>query len=248
MKNPHGVRPTRYRKRKESDCAIYCDRSCGPVFYQISGDIYIPNNCNEENCCLINNDRTLGYECHPEYKKSLFVNTNGPDDENQFTVLDYEVFGIDNYKDYIYNTIKYPDIIWTYIQTKNISGQSLIYLNNDTKLLKDMDTIHCKDNNILLKISKSCLKNPSQFLPNTRLVDKKYDSKLREWLGSDSTWKLLYRFSNKDSYSYAHRSFHGYCDGKEPTLIVIKSTCGWIFGGYTTRSWSINGILNHYII
>ncbi len=248
MKNPHGVEPTRYRKRKESKFAIECNSNCGPVFYQISGDIYISNDCNIENSCIINNNGTLGYECHPEYKKSLFVNTNGPNDENQFTVLDYEVFGIDNYKDYIYKTFKHPDIVWEYIQTKDISEQSLIYLNDDVELLNDMDAINCENNNIRLKISKSCLKNPSELLLDTQFIDKKYDSYLREWLGSDYQWRLIYRFSNKDSYSYAHRSFHRYCYDKEPTLIVIKSTCGWIFGGYTTRSWSTDGILNHYII
>ncbi len=41
---------------------------------------------------LISNDGTHGYECHPEYKSSLFVNTAGPDEENYFSVLDYEVY------------------------------------------------------------------------------------------------------------------------------------------------------------
>ena len=40
----------------------------------------------------INNNGTNGYECHPEYKSSLFVNTAGPDEENRFRVLDYEVY------------------------------------------------------------------------------------------------------------------------------------------------------------
>ena len=32
MKNAHGVEPTRYMKRKESDWAIECSSNCGPVF------------------------------------------------------------------------------------------------------------------------------------------------------------------------------------------------------------------------
>lgn len=38
------------------------------------------------------NDGIHGYECHPEYKFSLFVNTAGPNKENLFSVLDYEVY------------------------------------------------------------------------------------------------------------------------------------------------------------
>ena len=87
MKNPHGVEPTRYMK-KERKWAIKCDPDSGPVF---GADIFISDNCNN-NYNSISNDGTRGYECHPEYKSSLFVNTAGVDEENKFTVLDYEVY------------------------------------------------------------------------------------------------------------------------------------------------------------
>ena len=90
MKNPHGVEPTRYMKRKESEYAIYCDYRYGPIFGE--SDIYIDNYCNYNKYCIINNDGTKGYKCHPLYKKTLFVNTAGPDEENYFSVLDYEVY------------------------------------------------------------------------------------------------------------------------------------------------------------
>ena len=79
------------------------------------------------------------------------------------------------------------------------------------------------------------MKNSSEYLPDTQLVDIQYDSKLREWLGDDYKWKLIYRASE---HGYKGKSFHEYCDNKGPTLIVIKSSGGWIFGGYTTQSWS----------
>ena len=77
--------------------------------------------------------------------------------------------------------------------------------------------------------------NPSGFLLGTHIVDQQYDGKLREWLGNDYKWKLLYRASEHD---YTAKSFHECCDNQGPTLIVIKSSGGWIFGGYTTQSWS----------
>ena len=52
----------------------------------------IVDHCNQENCCYIPNNGTNSYECHPEYRSSLFVNTAGPDEYNHFSVLDYEVY------------------------------------------------------------------------------------------------------------------------------------------------------------
>ena len=90
MKNLHGVEPTRFMKRKESKYAIYCNYSNGPLFG--NRDIYISENCNLGNHSSIYNDGTGQYECHPEYRSSLFVNTAGPDSTNYFSVLDYEVY------------------------------------------------------------------------------------------------------------------------------------------------------------
>ena len=229
MKNPHGVEPTRFMKRKESDYAITSNSISGPIF--------------DDDVCLnipwIHNDGEHAYECHPEYKSSLFVNTAEPDVKNSFTVLDYEVYCIDNYKDYIYDICKHPDIIWNYIETKDIPEESLKQFDDDIELLNDLDAIHC-DNAIRLKISNYYLKNPSELLPNTQLVNQRYDGKLREWLGNDYQWKLIYRASE---HGYSVDSFHECCDDKGPTLIVIKSSGGWIFGGYTTQSWSGKGIL-----
>ena len=231
MKNAHGVEPTRFMKRKESNWAINCNPEYGPLF---GADVLM---CirNNFNLCSILNDGNNSYECHPEYKSSLFVNTAGPNEKNVFSVLDYEVFGIDyENRDNIYKLCKYPDIIWKYIETRTITESSLQQFDDDIELLNDLDAINC-DNSIQLKISQICLKNPSGLLPNTHLVSQQYDDKLREWVG-DYKWKLLYRASEHD---YSAKSFHEYCDDKKPTLIVIKSSEGWIFGGYTTRSWIV---------
>ena len=93
MKNPHGVEPARFMKRKENDYAIECYPKFCPIYGSIrNGDLIISNHCNKENSCSIQNDGTNTYECHPGYKSSLFVNTAGPDEENIFSVLDYEVY------------------------------------------------------------------------------------------------------------------------------------------------------------
>ena len=80
-------------KREKSRSAIQCKTDRGPVFgNRRHPDIYIASYCNEENSCWIDNDSNWGYKCHPKYKCPLFVNTAGPDEENYFSVLDYEVF------------------------------------------------------------------------------------------------------------------------------------------------------------
>ena len=90
MKNPHGVEPTRYRKREESQEGIESHPDYGPIFGY--WDIYINEKCNKEDCCWIDNNGNWEYECHPQHKMSLFVNTSVPDESNYFSVLDYEVY------------------------------------------------------------------------------------------------------------------------------------------------------------
>ena len=80
----------------------------------------------------------------------------------------------------------------------------------------------------------------SPFLKDTILFGEEYDFYLREWLGNNYIWKLLYRASE---HGYTAKSFHNYCDNvKGPTLVIMKSSEGWIFGGYATQSWSGDGI------
>ena len=92
MKNPHGVEPTRYMKRKGSKYAIRCYPNDGPIF-GYGTDIWIGNNCNRnDGGCICYGNGTSSYECNSPLKRSLFVNTAGPDECNDFKVSDYEVF------------------------------------------------------------------------------------------------------------------------------------------------------------
>ena len=227
-------------KKQESKEAIGCLPNWGPIFGNSYGDINIADNCKKEDSCYITSPSYFQYDCHPQYKSSLYVNTAGPDNKNEFSVLDYEVYSFDICKEYVYNVCKYPDIIWNYIETKDISEESLKQFDDDAELLNDLNLIHCKDSAIRLKISRYYLKNPSNLLVGTQLVNNQYDAKLREWLGCDYNMKLIYRASE---HGYKAESFHECCDNVNgPTLVIIKSSGGWIFGGYTTQSWSGRGI------
>ena len=95
LENPHGVPPTRLNKLVQSEYAIEGDLRCGPIFGNNEGsDLTIHMDCDQDNHCTIDNDGTYGYECHPIYKSSLFVNTNDPECQNTFAVDDYEVFAV----------------------------------------------------------------------------------------------------------------------------------------------------------
>ena len=61
---------------------------------------------------------------------------------------------------------------------------------------------------------------------------------LGNWLKSvtpsDRQWKLCFRASEN---GWAASTFHSLCDGKGPTVSIIKVD-KYIFGGYTSTSWS----------
>jgi hypothetical protein len=54
----------------------------------------------------------------------------------------------------------------------------------------------------------------------------------------DQKWTLIYR-ATQDGFEAS--SFHDKCDDKPNTLVVIKSTNGNVFGGYTEQSWTGSG-------
>ena len=221
-------------KRKQSQYAIQCNYNNGPIFgNQYGSDISIE--CNNNKCtCSINNNCNYAYDCNSKYQSLLFTNSNS------IEILDYEVFTIDYQgKETIYHICKYPDIIWNYIQTNNIFNEALLQTYDDKEgLLNDLDLIRSDDKSIRVKI-KSFIKNPSTLLPNTQLLNNQYDSYLREWIG-DYSMKLIYRASE---HGFNNKAFHEYSNIKDPTLIIMKSIDGWIFGGYTTQSWQDNCIL-----
>jgi len=55
-------------------------------------------------------------------------------------------------------------------------------------------------------------------------------------------WNLVYRAS-RDGFEAAN--FHSKCNDKAHNLVVIKSTQGNVFGGYTDQDWSGNRIFKN---
>ena len=91
MKNRHRIEPSKFLKKKDNKYAIDCIPNCGPIF-GFGNDIGIHDNCNKNGGWTDYGNSDSSYECNSDLKKSLFVNTAGPDEKNYFKVSDYEVF------------------------------------------------------------------------------------------------------------------------------------------------------------
>ncbi|KAK8805320.1 hypothetical protein WA158_001977 [Blastocystis sp. Blastoise] len=66
----------------------------------------------------------------------------------------------------------------------------------------------------------------------------RYIHQLREWVGEEKKWKLLFRASEHD---YSSSEFHRYCDHHGETITLIRqlghNSQQNIFGGYTSQNW-----------
>lgn len=234
MKNPHGLPPTRFMKKKDHFCGIKCISNQGPVFGD--NNLFITSQYSSGEGSYIFTTNEHGYECDPILQSSLFVNSGKPTEKNYTSLLDYEVYCIANYKDYIYQKCRYPHLIWSLLEGRELCDEVFDTIKDEQGLFQDLNLAHIDDHEIRLKISQLCFNQSISILPNTTLLAKEYEEIIKEWIGDEYKWKLLYRASE---HNYLGSAFHNLCDSqKGPMLIIIKSTEGWLFGGYTTQSWS----------
>ena len=73
---------------------------------------------------------------------------------------------------------------------------------------------------------------------------KNFENKLKEWLPKTGDWRICWR-ATRDGW--AASTFHSKCDRKSPTLTIVQvinntnNNIKYIFGGYATEPWDING-------
>ena len=82
-------------KKKYRYRAIACYPGYGPIFGS-GRDKGICDNCNKNGGWTCYGNRDSSYECNNSLKQSLFVNTAGPNEQNDFSVLDYELYSNSN--------------------------------------------------------------------------------------------------------------------------------------------------------
>jgi len=71
------------------------------------------------------------------------------------------------------------------------------------------------------------------------LLSEDYRQKIIEWIGKPSAILNLLYIATADEYTATE--FHNKCDNKGPTVLLVKSMEGYVFGGYAAHSWDSSG-------
>jgi len=70
---------------------------------------------------------------------------------------------------------------------------------------------------------------------DTVLINEQQKKQIEEWIEKKGVkWTLLFRAS-RDGFS--SQSFHKHCDKKGATVTIVRSTGGYLFGGFTPTCW-----------
>ena len=97
--------------------------------------------------------------------------------------------------------------------------------------------IHFDANLATIKYDKYNL-NKSMEIYFSKILNENDITLLKSWLpNKPSNINLLFD-TQRDGDSSS--TFHDKCDGKSPTLVVMKSKNGYVFGGYATSPWQAN--------
>jgi hypothetical protein len=140
-----------------------------------------------------------------------------------------------------------------YLKRFDANHKMVIKLNEDANNLIEKTELEIDNlKNVIfdekfLKFEKNKYKIKRSVLGRTAVNNTKFDSlilidqaqikdllKLCEF-SLNQKWNLIYRAS-RDGFKASQ--FHAKCDNKHNTLVIIKSTNGNIFGGYTEQSWA----------
>ena len=95
----------------------------------------------------------------------------------------------------------------------------LIGIWSEIQKVKTLNYILFENSNIITEESKNLILG---FLPNKPIKSK-----------------ILYNSKTNDDSA---RTFHSQCDGKFPTVYIVKSKTGYIFGGYLSIPWKSNSV------
>ena len=89
-----------------------------------------------------------------------------------------------------------------------------------------------------IKYEEYNFNNKSTLSGLTNILNENDASLIISWLPKKpKIFKLLFDTTKDGDYS---STFHQKCDGKCPTLVIIKSSNGYIFGSYDTSPWNSN--------
>ena len=140
------------------------------------------------------------------------------------------------------------EIIKELLSTANEKKKKNILLENKVNTLNTLINNMEKKYDEKIKILEEKMNNMSKIIEKQNkigevieeismeslIVSKKEDiNLLKEWISpyKNILFKLIYR-ATRDGDTY--QDFHRMCDNKSPTICIMKTPKGYIFGGYTT--------------
>lgn len=126
------------------------------------------------------------------------------------------------------------------IKVKNLENEN-IKLKNELKSILKKEIIDELKNE---KQKNEKEKNKPIINTKSKLINTGLFKQINNWINPHKSleFELIYtRSINGDKYD----SFHKYCDGKGPTLTIVKGKNGHIFGGYVTVCFSSDN-KSHY--
>jgi len=76
---------------------------------------------------------------------------------------------------------------------------------------------------------------PFAFPADSVLLTVPFYGMIQAWLGNPRQWVLRYRGSRN---GFAASQFHSLCNNVGPTVMIVRSSGGYLFGGYNPTSWT----------
>jgi len=138
------------------------------------------------------------------------------------------------------------------LQEKKINELNIRMKNleeENTKIKNDLKEIVKKEiNEMKIELEKKLIKELKEINPiidsTSRIINKELFKKLNNWINPTKSlqFQLIFTASINGDNS---KDFHKNCDGKGPTVTIVKGKNGYIFGGYVTVPFSSDN-QSHY--
>jgi hypothetical protein len=197
----------------------------------------------EEVILQVNEITTKIIEEIDEYEKELIeFNKTNKESLNAFNkiVKEMESFHVIN-TEYLKNfKVDYEIINKANEEATNLIKKAELEIENLKDIIFEGQIFKFEKNNE--KISKSILGVSKIFdKKNSTILLEKYQTEQLMSLCEfpvRQKWDLIYRAS-QDGFEAS--SFHSKCDNRPNTLVIVKSTNGNVFGGYTEQTWNHTG-------
>ena len=155
--------------------------------------------------------------------------------KNEFSL---EIFpNIKNVKNILFN-LKENEIDTNLLLKKLLNIIKKVEKENENlkeRLLKIEKSLEIKEERE--KIEKEEKEKKIKLLfENTTLLSDEEKIIIDNWIleNVEKKYNLLYKISRDGDES---STFHSKCDGKGPTIVIIQTTAGYKFGGYTSINW-----------